>query len=317
VTARLIIRNADGERVVACEPVMTLGRDRNSTIVLPEKLVSRNHAMIRRLGAEDYYLIDVGSSNGSYVNDRRIATPQQLRHGDEIRIGSTVLRFEQESAAAGPGPPPDDERTTLATVDDIALITVLVADIRGYTGLSERVPIGILTKLMAQWFRAVSDHIEANGGVVDKFIGDCVYARWDDEGSLPDTVLSCLRAAAAIRESTRELVAAHLDGEATPDIGVGINTGHAAVGIGTDNTALGDAVNLAFRLETASKELGRDVVLSRSACLGLPEEAWRPRAARIRVKGKREPVEVGAFTWEEVHHLLREEGLEDTVTRPA
>lgn len=318
MTARLVIEEPGGPpREVACEPVMTIGRDRNNSIVIGEKLVSRNHAMVRRLGAGDYYLIDVGSSNGSFVNGRRIATPQLLRDGDEIRIGSTVLRFAQERGDPEAVAPADDERTTLATVSDIQLITILVADIRDYTVLSERLPIGVITRLMAHWFRAVSDQIEAHHGVVDKFIGDCVYARWDSGEEPAVEVQHSLRAAAAIHRVTGELSAAQPDLEAPLALGVGINSGHAAVGIGSDNTALGDAVNLAFRLESASKALGKDVVLSRAAYQWLSESLWRGRETSVQVKGKRGPVEVCALTWEELHTALKAEGLEDTVTRRA
>ena len=61
---------------IPCKAVLTLGRDKNSDIAIVDLLVSRNHAMIRRLGRSDYYLIDSGSSNGSFVNSQRVAIPR-------------------------------------------------------------------------------------------------------------------------------------------------------------------------------------------------------------------------------------------------
>ncbi|HEC12122.1 MAG TPA: adenylate/guanylate cyclase domain-containing protein [Acidiferrobacteraceae bacterium] len=313
--ALLSIKSNNGEsHEVVAEPVMTVGRDKNNTIVINEKLVSRNHGMIRRLGKGDYYLIDVGSSNGSFVNGRRIATPQLLKDGDEIKIGQTIITFQLEKSGELNESTEESERTMLATVTDIKLITILVADIRGYTALSEQVPIATLTKMMAQWFRSVSDDIESNNGMVDKFIGDCVYARWDGEGKLVDTIHNALSAALAIYSTTKKMGNSHPEINRELSIGVGINTGHAAVGIGTDNTALGDAVNLAFRLETASKTLDRDVVMSKTAYSCLPETGWQGKERSIEVKGKRGEVEICALTWQEVGRAMGVDVDDETVT---
>ncbi|NOZ11471.1 MAG: adenylate/guanylate cyclase domain-containing protein [Gammaproteobacteria bacterium] len=316
--ALLLIKLSSGKNLeMVAEPIMTVGRDKNNTIVIDEKLVSRNHGMIRRLGEGDYYLIDVGSSNGSFVNGRRIATPQLLKDGDEIKIGQTTIVFQLERSGELPDSVDASERTMLATVTDIKLITILVADIRGYTAMSEQVPIATLTKMMAQWFRSVNDDIEMNDGMVDKFIGDCVYARWDGEGELVDTMHSALNAALAINATTKKMSNNHPEINRELSIGVGINTGHAAVGIGTDNTALGDAVNLAFRLETASKVLNRNVVMSKTAYSCLPEAGWQGKERSIEVKGKRGEVEVCALTWQEVGQVLGVDVDDETITRRA
>jgi len=314
VLTKLLIKTGDGKQAeMECEPVMTIGRDSNSSIMLSEKLVSRNHAMIRRLGKNDFYLIDVGSSNGSYVNGRRIATPQQLKDGDEIKIGETTMVFSRLGEATTTATTEDvDDRTTLSTHNEIRRVAILVADIRGYTSLSESVPIGPLTRFMAHWFRAVGDAVEREGGVVDKFIGDCVYARWELDDDLSTTIQHTLAAALAIYQATRGLHASHTELGDKLDIGVGINTGHAAVGIGLDNTALGDAVNLTFRLESASKEMGKDVVMSRSAYEVLPETCWSGRESEIKVKGKAQPVAVCGLTWAEVAQAVEGAGQENT-----
>ena len=87
-------------------------------------------------------------------------------------------------------------------------------------------------------------------------------------------------------------------------IGVGINTGLAALGIGHEATAMGDTVNLAFRLETASKELQKDVVISQSAYNLLPQSLWEDREQEITVKGKKNPVSVIGITFDDLSSFL-------------
>jgi len=69
---------SSGEQRIPCGVVTTIGRDRSNTIVLTDLQVSRHHALVRRLGEADYYLIDSGSANGSKVNARRLSTPTLL-----------------------------------------------------------------------------------------------------------------------------------------------------------------------------------------------------------------------------------------------
>ncbi|MDR9436474.1 MAG: FHA domain-containing protein, partial [Thiohalophilus sp.] len=155
-------------RKVPCKSVLTLGRDMNSDIVLPDLHASRNHAMIRCIGNGDYYLIDSGSSNGSFVNRQRVAMPKLLKNGDRITIGRFEILFEQSSKEAGSFDKMSMQDTVISDSPDIKQITVLVADIRGFTSLSEQVDIRTLTKLMNRWFHNVSNAIFDNAGTVDK-----------------------------------------------------------------------------------------------------------------------------------------------------
>jgi len=304
--ALLIIKNENGEKQCPCQTILTIGRDKNSDVILNDRQVSRNHAMIRQLGKSDYYLIDSGSINGSTVNDKRISTPTLLKNGDQITIGSTTINFFQDEVQEEQKDKDgeDSESTLLVQSINIRQITILVADIRGFTTLSEELPISVLSKIMSEWFRKVSDLIAAKAGVVDKFIGDCVYARWEATDDATNTVINALKAAGLINKLSEELNQIYLGPPHKLKIGVGINTGPAALGIGQDNTAIGDAVNLAFRLESASKELKKDVVLSHSAYQYLPTSLWHKSESEITVKGKKEPIKVCGLSFEEVKHFL-------------
>ena len=291
---------------IPCKTVLTLGRDRNSDIVLPDLHASRNHAMIRRIGRGDYYLIDSGSSNGSFINQQRVTTPRLLKNGDRIAVGRLEMEFKQTKKDEALVDTLSLQDTLISDTPEIQQITILVADIRGFTTLSEQVDIRTLTKLMNTWFHQVSDAIIKHGGIVDKFIGDCVFARWESNLEQDKTVLQALAAASAIHQITYKLNETYTEVPDPITIGVGINTGAASMGIGQDNTALGDAVNIAFRLESASKFLGTDVVLSESAYQHLPASFIEGRRQHVQVKGKRDPVRICTLDFSEVDQILAE-----------
>jgi len=290
---------------VPCEMALTFGRDKNNDVVLNDLHVSRNHAIIRCVGQGDYYLIDSGSSNGSYVNKKRIAAPRLLCNGDCISIGRAQILFTQDAKTGKHVDTVSLQDTLISDTPEIKQITILVADIRGFTSLSERVNIRTLTKLMNSWFHKVSNAIFNNGGVVDKFIGDCVFACWESEIDQKKTVIQALTAAYHINRITHELERTYSEISEEVRIGVGINTGAASLGIGQDNTALGDAVNVAFRLESATKVLGTDVVMSETAYRHLPDDFIKDKKQHIKVKGKRDTVRIVCLDFNEVEAVLK------------
>jgi len=305
MTAYLSYVKGDAQERIPCNSVVTIGRDKNNNVVLSDLLVSRNHAMVRRLGAGDYYIIDSGSSNGTSVNGGRITEPTRLRNGDRIAIGITEFMFEQGIQPARFNDSISFQKTVIFHSPVIKEITVLVADIRGYTSLTEQVPIQTLSRLMAKWFQDVSDIIHSSGGTIDKFIGDCVFARWDKD-SARDNVVKALRTAWRVAEATARLKLSFPELPQPLRIGAGINTGTASLGIGADNTALGDAVNTAFRLESATKETGRDIALSESSYRHLPAKYWQGEEMMLSLKGKREPVQAFCMDFSLVEKVLND-----------
>src|SRR6266566_3905320 len=98
----LLICRPDGDRDVPLlgERSWKLGRGNQSAIVLEDDLVSRNHAMIQRMDSGEYYLIDMGSRNGSFVNERRVSTPIALRDGDRLKVGNAQIIFHHPHQSA-------------------------------------------------------------------------------------------------------------------------------------------------------------------------------------------------------------------------
>jgi len=303
--AYLSMKLAPGEERVECKSIVTIGRDAACDIVLDDKKVSRNHAMLRQLGNGDYYLIDEGSSNGCYVNGKLITAPTLLKDNDRLGIGETVLVFHQQvEGDSGSIENAGEDTVIVAPTGDIRMFTILVADIRGYTTISENTPIKVLTKMMNAWFNRTRECIYEHHGVVDKFIGDCVYARWEIRDDAAGTVVDALSAACELNLISRDLVNTFPEISNPLNIGVGINTGSAALGAGVSESAIGDAVNLAFRLEGLSKKMGKDVIIGRNAYEFLPEGVWRSQQTSMKVKGKTDPVDVWGLKFAEAESIL-------------
>ncbi|MBI3777112.1 MAG: hypothetical protein HY273_16470, partial [Gammaproteobacteria bacterium] len=227
-----------------------------------------------------------------------------LRSNDLIAIGPALITFRHSNQQ------PHDSDANAFILSTLFLnrvriqqIAILVADMRGFTPLTESIPIHTLSKIMSEWFHNVSTNIQAGGGAVEKFIGDCVYARWDITGHPEDAVLKALRSALAVQHITQELNVLYPDLPQKLRIGAGINIGDAAVGVGQENAAIGDAVNTAFRLESASKELGCDIVIGCDAYALLPRALWEGREHTISAKGKRDTLRVCGLHFADVERM--------------
>src|SRR5215207_4507666 len=105
--ARLILMTAEGTQAVELRPVNSLGRHPNNTIQLLDKIVSKEHCIIEQRG-EHFWLRDLGSLNGTFINNERVRGEAPLKHGDEIALGATRGRFDDGGApmsAAAQGAP--------------------------------------------------------------------------------------------------------------------------------------------------------------------------------------------------------------------
>ncbi len=179
-------------------------------------------------------------------------------------------------------------------------ISVMFTDIRGFTTLSEKLDAQVLAHLLNDYLTEMTKIIIRHRGTLDKYIGDAVMAFWG--APLEDPAHDAERACDAALEMIAQLHQFNQKwasvGLPSLEIGVGINTGVASVGemgstLRYGYTAMGDAVNLASRLEGLNKEYATRIILSESTRLALPSDAFLLRGLDyIRVKGKAQPVEI-------------------------
>ncbi|MGF9756204.1 adenylate/guanylate cyclase domain-containing protein [Microvirga sp. 0TCS3.31] len=178
-------------------------------------------------------------------------------------------------------------------------LSILFCDVRGFTTLSEKLKDEPerLTTLINRLLDPLSEAVLAEGGTIDKYIGDCVMAFWNAPLPSPDHPLRAARAAMRMLEAVKTLNAElrQEQGENAPvfAIGVGINTGDCVVGnVGSrwryDYSVLGDTVNLASRLESLSKEYGVSIVLGPATAKALQEHFVLIELDSIAVKGRSE-----------------------------
>lgn len=173
----------------------------------------------------------------------------------------------------------------------IVEVTVLFADLRGFTSFSERALPGEVVGMLNRYFEVVVPIVISQGGTVVQFIGDAIMAIFNAPARQPDHALRAARAALEIQTSVEGIAAGR---EGWPRFRVGINTGPALVGnVGSTEvrsfTAIGDTVNLAARLQGLA-EVGR-IVIGEATYAELGASARVEPLGQLEIKGKSRPVE--------------------------
>ncbi len=275
--------------------------------------MSRSHAHIRRIDGR-FVLSDLGSVNGVRVNGEPVLTPRELADGDRIALGGAVLRFSLAPFGGGTpgtttlavlagGAAPSSSRLLRLAADgalaalrgELREVTVLFADLHGFTALSERLNDPELTTgIINQVFDLLTAAIVRYDGAIDKYSGDNIMALFGAPRAHEDDPERAVRAALAMqgalagfnRRLRREL-------GLRLRIRVGINTGEVLFGqVGggafRSYTVMGDTVNLAARLEQAARP---GSILIGETTHALTRHAFEVTALPpLEVRGKREPV---------------------------
>jgi adenylate cyclase len=183
-------------------------------------------------------------------------------------------------------------------------MTVLFADLVGFTSLSERLTASLMVTLLNRHFGLQAQAIQEHQGVVDKFVGDSVMAFWGPPFTLAEdhALLACraawgqLAALAVLRRELPELTGLRKDPPAI-DLRIGICTGDVVVGnIGSENTrsytVIGDTVNLAARVEGANRIYGTQILLGETTAHALGPHFETREVDTIAVKGKTESTRI-------------------------
>jgi len=307
----LLLEKAGRRFPLAAGQSWAIGRGDGCTVMLDSRSVSRLHALIQRKDAGDLALVDLGSRNGSFVNSRRVGFPVLLNDQDRLVFGDQELLFRDPSHSAPVLPVPEldirDAPTTALHTHSLA--TIVVVDIRDFTPLARTLSEALLSQTIGTWFLRAGQITQRLGSWAQKYIGDAVMAVWihDNPNHIGPDLLRALQAVSEINTATGE-ISRTLPLPAPLRLGAGVNTGQAIIG-GTDYTALGDTVNAAFRLESATKAIGLAVALGERTYqeLALPgQSAFVKR--EVTLKGYEGPNSAWAISFEALQAFLKPAG---------
>jgi adenylate cyclase len=170
--------------------------------------------------------------------------------------------------------------------------TFLFTDVRGFTAMSEKLEPEEVTVIMNKALTIQANAVKEYGGMVDKYIGDAMMAIFNAPIDLPNHETLAVLCAKEIQENIKKA-------DIGVEIGVGVNTGYAVVGnMGSDTrfdyTAIGDAVNLAARLESSTKEVGEDLVIGYDTITAktFSDQIILKELDSIFVKGKKKKIKI-------------------------
>jgi adenylate cyclase len=243
----------NGERHIL-HGTCSVGRAAANTLVLDLPKVSRMHALIELQNIGEFWLVDLGSSNGTFLNKRRVHQPVRLHDQDKIFIGGRQFIFREPEEIS------PDYQTTIAerTIQEIENVPcwLVVADIVDFTALSRSLVSERLAVLVGGWFATCKNIIEQHDGTINKYLGDGILAYWHESDTTPEGIaatIDALKKAQALAEPRFRFI---------------VHFGPVAIGgvaLLGEESLMGAEVNFAFRLETLAASLGEACGLSDAA----------------------------------------------------
>jgi adenylate cyclase len=229
----------------------SIGRSPKNAVVLDSPKISRRHAIINVQNVGEFWLIDLGSSNGTFLNKRRVHQPVRLCDLDQISIGDYVFTFHQPMEVTG-----EYQSTVIArTIREIENVPcwLLVADIENFTPLSRSLTSDKLATLIGGWVATCKEIIEAHKGMIDKYLGDGFFAYWRDEENATKNVAGAL---APLKQA---------QAKNEPRFRLALHFGLVAIGgvpsMG-EESLMGKDVNFVFRMEKLAGSLGISLLTS-------------------------------------------------------
>ena len=238
------------------EKTFSLGRAKDNNVVFTSSKVSRRHAIVHAQGAWEFSLVDLGSSNGTHLNGRRVIEPIPLQHGDVIQIGEQSLVFRLETAQN-----PEEEiyvTDTQMTVRDVNELTCwfLLLDIKNFVGLTSELPTEDLARMVGAWLAECRRVVEDHGGTLSKFLGDGLLVYWDSR-FCDDTNVAAALNILRLMQTQRQ-----------PPFRWALHFGNAIFGSTAapgEVSALGHDLNFLFRIERLAAANGFPSVTSQTA----------------------------------------------------
>jgi len=254
--ATVWLESGDGRRWPVAA-TCSLGRSATNHIVIEDGKVSRRHALVHKQDDAEYWVIDLGSGNGTYINGRRVTQPTRLSNGDSLQLGDHALSFHQ--IAVRPFSEPRASQLSAQTIISIKDIPcwLMVADIKGSSAMAARLSSTDLAMQVGRWLGDCKEIVDTHGGTINKYLGDGFLAFWIEDAIETSQVVAALRALQAVQATSTG-----------PRFRLVLHYGTAAFGgsasLGEDSLSGVDVV-LAFRMEKIAAELGCDLMVSDEA----------------------------------------------------
>ncbi len=232
-----------------------IGRATENAIVVTDEQVSRRHAIIQAQGEREFWLVDLGSANGTYLNGRRVSQPVQLHRGDVIRLSAVEMEFHSEILTGAHMAGKQLMASTMLSVKT-SECWMMMADIIGSTKMAQEVSTAQFPRITGGWFKACREVIETHGGHIMKYLGDGFFCFWE---SGPETAEQVRRALADLYP---------MQSRKSPPFRIILHHGTAALGSVPTMAEMnlhGPEVNFAFRIEKIASSLNLGVLFSAAA----------------------------------------------------
>lgn len=283
------------------------GRALSNAVVLGDSMASREHAMIRRNATGHCVLNDLGSTNGTRLNGRPVMTPTELKSGDVIQIGRHKITFVQTCRPTTIVEPAIQTQFLL----EQQLVSVLVADMRNYSGMAAAIGPERTAAMMGDIFREAGELLKQTNCWSTKFIGDAVMALWvhSENALLRADIVKVFNIISEYQGIFRVAERKYRP-PAALRFGCAFNAGLASIGnLGSagaaDFTAMGEVVNTAFHLETATKRIGCDVLISHSVFAATSDMAGGvPGMIDVDIRGHERPLQALPLRFDEIGGLM-------------
>jgi adenylate cyclase len=234
-----------GRDIIRIQGNCSIGRSTENAIVLDSPRISRRHAIINVQNIGEFWLIDLGSRNGTFLNKRRLHHPVRLCHRDQIIIGDFVFTFRQPIEVTDEYQTTFIERTTRKTEN--VPCWLLVADMENFTPLSHSLTSERLATLIGGWLATCNEIIEAHEGTIDKYLGDGFLAYWREDKEATKNVAAALASLKQVQARNK------------PRFRLALHFGLVAIGgvpsMG-EESLIGKDVNFVFRMERLAGSLG-------------------------------------------------------------
>ncbi|MGE0767206.1 MAG: FHA domain-containing protein [Hyphomicrobiaceae bacterium] len=254
--ATVWLEGGDGRRWPVAA-TCSLGRSATNDVIIEDGKVSRRHALLHRQDDTEYWVIDLGSGNGTYLNGRRVIQPTRLSNGDTLQLGDHSLSFHQ--IAVRPISEPRANPISAQTIISIKDIPcwLMVADIKGSSGMAARLSSTDMAMQVGRWLGDCKEIVDTHRGTINKYLGDGFLAFWIADAIETEDVIAAVRAMQALQARS-----------SGPRFRLALHYGTVAFGgsasHGEDSLSGVDVVT-AFRMEKIASELACDFMASDEA----------------------------------------------------